>query len=363
MIGEIIIGDDFLALTKYAFGGGADKNATVLVAEGVRWESAEAMAADFEVQRASLRPGLSKAVLHVALAWEPSETEKMTDKLMVTLAEEYLEGMGINPTKVQWSLIRHHDQPHPHAHLIVNRVAHEGEAIDCGNNFRRSNETCRELEQRYELVDAGERGEARTRALVERRALGEDGALRQKVLDAMDQHMGHCPTSGAELAEALRQEKVTMHPEVDEKGKMQAVLFTHDDHPGKWIKGSALRLEYGGEQLGETLARYAAFALDPPEVERDPNWSLERVVASRFMLRNLDYIPAAGVEEPDLASTAELADSTEQPGLLPGTWEVEPAGSEPAGWEPTLPAYREQLPNPPTQLASFTELDEEELDW
>ena len=254
----------------------------MLVAHGVRWWSPEVMAADFELQRASLRTTLNQAVLHVALAWPPEETGKISDKLMVTLTEQYLEGMGINPEKTQWALIRHYDQAHPHGHLIVNRVTNEGEAIDCGKNFQKSHDACRELEQKYELIDASEIGDARHRALVERRALGEGSALALKVRDAMDEHVVQQTTLPG-LISALATARVTLVPGFDEQGALRSVVFTHEDHPDLWVKGSALRLEYGGRQLGETLARHADYQLDPPWVEAI-GFNAAQQETSKFML-------------------------------------------------------------------------------
>ena len=51
----------------------------------------------------------------------------MTDALMTQIAKEYMQKMGITDT--QYLLVRHLDQPHPHCHLVYNRVGNNGQTI------------------------------------------------------------------------------------------------------------------------------------------------------------------------------------------------------------------------------------------
>ena len=55
----------------------------------------------------------------------------MTDALMTQIAKEYMQKMGITDT--QYLLVRHLDQPHPHCHLVYNRVGNNGQTISDKN--------------------------------------------------------------------------------------------------------------------------------------------------------------------------------------------------------------------------------------
>lgn len=109
MIGKIIIGNNFGNLCRYALDDQDNtKRPVVLAASGVRSWSAQIMEEDFTDQQL-LRPGLGRAVMHVALAWPPEETQQLSNDAMVHLALEYMDYMKIDPATTQWSLIRHHD--------------------------------------------------------------------------------------------------------------------------------------------------------------------------------------------------------------------------------------------------------------
>ena len=56
----------------------------------------------------------------------------MTDALMTQIAKEYMQTMGITDT--QYLLVRHLDQPHPHCHLVYNRVGNNGQTIRTGTS-------------------------------------------------------------------------------------------------------------------------------------------------------------------------------------------------------------------------------------
>jgi len=48
-------------------------------------------------------------------------------------------------------IFRHHDAPHPHIHLLENRISFDGTVISDSNNFKRSEDIIRKLERKYNL--------------------------------------------------------------------------------------------------------------------------------------------------------------------------------------------------------------------
>lgn len=242
MIGKVKIGRSFGGICRYVFE--EDKQAEVLAAEGVRGMSAASMTADFNAQR-ELNPNLGRAVLHVALAWAPGE--ELSNAHMVELARAYLTEMKVDPEGTQWALVRHRDQAHPHAHLIVNRIDHDGATVSDQHNYQNSINACRKLEKQYGLVSAQEVSQDNRRA--QREELPARAAAKLYVQDALSRHLPHA-TSPEELTDAMRRDGIGVQATY-QKGWLQAVVF---EHAGQHLKGSEVGRAYSGKHLAETIA-------------------------------------------------------------------------------------------------------------
>ena len=242
MIGKVKIGKSFGGICQYVFS--EDKQAEVLAAEGVRGTSAASMAADFNAQR-ELNPALGRAVMHVALAWPPGE--ELSNDQVSELARAYLKEMKVDADNTQWALVRHRDQAHPHAHLVVNRVDNDGATVSDQHNYRQSAEACRKLEKQYGLVSAQEVSQDNRRA--QREELPARAAAKLYVQDALSRHLPHA-TSPEELTEALQRDGIRVQAKY-QKGQLQAVVFEHE---GQHLKGSELSRAYSGNNLAKTIA-------------------------------------------------------------------------------------------------------------
>ncbi|WP_345115137.1 relaxase/mobilization nuclease domain-containing protein, partial [Hymenobacter algoricola] len=243
MIGKVKIGKSFGGICRYVFG--EEKGAEVLATEGVRGTSAEHMAADFNAQR-ELNPNLGKAVMHVALAWPAEEKAQLPNERIEEIARAYLKAMKVDPEGTQWALVRHKDQDHPHAHLIVNRVDNAGATVSDQHNYRHSLEACRQLEKQYGLVSAQEVSQDNRRA--EREQLPERAAAKLYVQDALSRHLPHA-TSTEELTAALQRDGIGVQATY-QKEKLQAVVFEYE---GQHLKGSELGRAYSGNNLAKTI--------------------------------------------------------------------------------------------------------------
>jgi len=241
MIGKVKIGKSFGGICQYVFG--EEKGAEVLAAEGVRGTSAGHMAADFNAQR-ELNPDLGRAVMHVALAWPPGE--ELSNDQVTELARAYLKEMKVDAQNTQWALVRHRDQAHPHAHLIVNRVDNDGATVSDQHNYRQSAEACRKLEKQYGLVSAQEVSQDNRRA--QREELPARAGAKLYVQDALSRHLPHA-TSTEELTEALQRDGIGVQATY-QKGQLQAVVFEHE---GQHLKGSELGRAYSGNNLAKTI--------------------------------------------------------------------------------------------------------------
>lgn len=112
-----------------------NKKAKIIASEGVDLTSNESIVASFSLQAKS-RPSLKNFVGHISLNFAPEDAPKLSEKLMAEIAKEYLRRMGIVNT--QYIMDTHHDKPHPHVHIVYNRVDNDGNAITGDQGFRKS---------------------------------------------------------------------------------------------------------------------------------------------------------------------------------------------------------------------------------
>lgn len=69
---------------------------------------------------------------------------------MRELAAAYMERMGIADT--QYIVARHNDTPHPHLHIIYNRVKYDRTLVPDRNERRRNVKVCKQLKRRNGLT-------------------------------------------------------------------------------------------------------------------------------------------------------------------------------------------------------------------
>ena len=119
MIGKIIAGSSFAGTVGYVI----KKLSHILDTEGITPPNVREMVQDFKDQTL-LNPRIKNAVGHISLSFSPNDAPRMTDTLMTQIVKEYMQKMGITDT--QYLLVRHLDQPHPHCHLVYNRVSNDG---------------------------------------------------------------------------------------------------------------------------------------------------------------------------------------------------------------------------------------------
>jgi hypothetical protein len=366
MIAKIIRHSSFVEPCFYALKGDL-KRPEVLAVNGVRMSSAGEMAADFELQRGT-RPGLRQAVEHIALAWLPQETEKLTNEVMGRAAMLYLEERGIDPATTQWALVRHHDQEHPHCHLLLNRVTDDKQVLPDKHSHLRSAEACRKVEAAMGFEDAAQLGAAaKLREAVEGK-VPTDVAERVQCKDLLRKALErHLPTTTTvrELREALATEGVRMKATLQQGGQLQAVVFEATAYPGLHVKGSEVAREYSGVGLRKTLAAQAErreAATDLAEPRAQPE-NLVKPGEEPDSAQRRSAIPKGTtpqVGDPTEAKTAgevfvkqPLATPLDRPlPAEPPTQEAEQAATSPAG--PSLTADR-SAPSGPLPNAEETE--------
>ena len=233
MIGKIIAGSSFAGTTGYVM----KKQSRILDAEGVTPPDVREMVQDFKDQTL-LNPRLKNAVGHISLSFSPKDAPRMTDALMTLIAQEYMQRMGITDT--QYLLVRHLDQPHPHGHLVYNRVGNNGQTISDENIKIRNAKVCRALTEKYGLHLAP------SKESVRREHLREPDKTKYEIYDAIKTALPQSQ-SWNELEKHLKEHGIAVrYKYCGSTNEKQGVLFSKN---GFEFSGSKIDRQFSYSKL------------------------------------------------------------------------------------------------------------------
>ena len=213
MIGKVISGSSFSGTVGYVM----KEESRILEAEGVMPPEVKDMVQDFKDQTL-LNPRLKNNVGHISLSFSPKDAPRMTDALMTQIAKEYMQKMGITDT--QYLLVRHLDQPHPHCHLVYNRVGNNGQTISDRNIKIRNAKVCRELAEKHGLYLAPGKDDVR------RERLRESDKTKYEIYDAIKGSLPKCK-SWNELEGKLKEQGIGVrHKYCGNTDRKQGIFFS-----------------------------------------------------------------------------------------------------------------------------------------
>ncbi|TDN39614.1 relaxase [Hymenobacter sp. UV11] len=236
MIGKTRIGSSFKGCVIYQFKKLNNNQGEVLVSRGVRDYDVAAMTQDFEQQR-QLNPRLGLAVWHTSISFPAEEAPQLTNDKMTAIALDYLQGMGLD--KGQYTVIRHDDRPHPHFHIVANRVADDGRSVSDSHNYARSEELLRSLEVKYNLTPV--RSQEKRQKLTNVPAHDRTRIRLREEVQACVQQARSLPA----FIQALAEEGITAQLYHNVAGAATGISFERE---GQRFKGSQLArtLSFGG---------------------------------------------------------------------------------------------------------------------
>ena len=218
MIAKIIKGADFGGVINYMFSKEKGK-AKVLASNNIGFIDHDLCADEFTLQ-ASMRPNVQKPVCHTILSFSASDAERLTDDVMVKIANEYLEKMGYGNT--QSLIVRHSDRQHPHLHICINRIGNNGKTISDRNEKYRSTKICRELTERYGLTISEGKQE------VNRSRLRGEDKLRYEIFDTIKSILPQSQTWKDFVAELEQQGITTRFKTKGNTNVVQGIIFEKD---------------------------------------------------------------------------------------------------------------------------------------
>ncbi|MDD3908767.1 MAG: relaxase/mobilization nuclease domain-containing protein [Proteiniphilum sp.] len=146
MMAKITKGSSFKGVIRYVID--EREETRILETDGLRLKNLNTVIDGF-VTQAGINGSVSKPVGHISLDFSAQDKEKLSDKVMVKIAHDYMQRMGITGT--QYIIARHFDKEHPHIHLVFNRVDNNGKTISDSNDRYRSEKICKELTHKYGL--------------------------------------------------------------------------------------------------------------------------------------------------------------------------------------------------------------------
>ena len=218
MIAKIIKGTNFSGVVSYMLSK-REGQVKVLQANGVRSSLPNDIAYDFNLQ-ASMRPSVQKPVCHTILSFSAHDSERLTDDIMVKIANEYLHKMGYGDT--QSLIVRHNDRQHSHLHICINRIGNNGKTISDHNEKYRSMKICRELTERYGLTIGGGKQE------VNRSRLRGEDKLRYEIFDAIKSILPQSQTWKYFVAGLEQQGIATRFKTKGNTDVVQGIIFEKD---------------------------------------------------------------------------------------------------------------------------------------
>lgn len=235
MIGKIIAGSSFAGTVGYVM----KEQSRILDAEGVTPPNVREMVQDFKDQTL-LNPRLKNTVGHISLSFSSKDAPRMTDALMTQIAKEYMHNMGITDT--QYLLVRHLDQPHPHCHLVYNRIGNNGQTISDKNIKIRNAKVCRALTEKYGLHLAPGKESVR------RERLRESDKTKYEIYDAIKTNLRNC-SSWNKLELRLKERGISMrYKYCGSTNQKQGVLFSKN---GFEFSGSKIDRQFSYSKLNK----------------------------------------------------------------------------------------------------------------
>ena len=178
MMGKVMTGRSFGGCVRYNL---QKPDAILLDSQGLRADNMQTIIDDFNLQRKT-NAALGKAVGHIALSWSVEDKRRLSSDNMAEVARLYMEQMGISDT--QYLIVQHNDRPHPHLHIVYNRVDDFGKTISDQFQKQRNAKVCKDITLTYGYHYAGGKEK------VNRERLNGSDALKYELYDQITKAVG-----------------------------------------------------------------------------------------------------------------------------------------------------------------------------
>lgn len=241
MMAKITKGSDFKGVVDYIID--KNKNTQIVAADGLFMENKDTIAMSFDIQW-QMNNRVSKPVGHIALSFSKEDEPRLTNRVMASIALEYMERMGIRDT--QFFIARHFDKEHPHVHIAFNRIDNNGNTISDRNERLRSTRICKELTQKHRLHIANGKDN------VKRNRLNEPDKTKYELYDILKTEVGRCGNWNVLVANLKRQGVEVHFKHRGLTDEIQGVVFTKN---GYHFNGSKVDRRFSYSKIDVALQR------------------------------------------------------------------------------------------------------------
>ena len=239
MIAKVIKGSNFKGVVSYILD--KEKDAKILVCDGLFAENKETIAGSFEAQ-VRMNPRVTKPVGHIALAFSKEDEHRLTDRAMAGIALEYLKKMGIKDTQIL--IVRHFDKEHPHVHVAFNRIANDGRTISDRNERIRSARICKELTRKYGLYFADGKEQ------VKRHRLKEPDKTKYEIYSILKSEVSRCGNWDILIANLKKQGVEVRFKHKGKSNEIQGIVFSKNGYP---FSGSKIDRRFSYSKIDAVL--------------------------------------------------------------------------------------------------------------
>ena len=219
MMAKITKGSDFKGVVDYILD--KDKGTQMVAYDGLFMENKDTIAMSFNAQ-SQMNGKVSKPVGHIALSFSKEDEPRLTNRVMASIALEYMERMGIRDT--QFFIARHFDKKHPHVHIAYNRIDNNGNTISDRNERLRSSRICKELTMKHGLHMADGKDN------VKRERLKEPDRTKYELYDILKSEVGRCGNWNVLVANLKRLGVEVHFKHKGQTDEIQGVVFTKNGY-------------------------------------------------------------------------------------------------------------------------------------
>ena len=217
MITKIKQGVGFSGLLNYA-NEILKKDTKLLDSDGVILVYNKTLASCFKAQARAVQ-GDKRFVGHLILAFSPKDKDRLNDEKLKEISHEYMRKMGIIET--QFVIFQHQDQPHPHVHIVYNRVNNFGEFMKCDTNWRKSAAITKELTRDFGLTFGKGKDDVRRNRLK-----GKD-RTKYKIFDIAKKVL-ESNSDWKNFIREMKKQGVEINFARNSKGEIIGIIFTKD---------------------------------------------------------------------------------------------------------------------------------------
>ena len=239
MIANIVTGSSFAGCTEYAY---CKDEAEVIAFKDIIPDNHITAANGFEIQ-SRMNKRVSNPVGHISISFKPEDGPRLTNEFMAQLVQEYMDKMGICNT--QYVVLRHHNTPNPHCHLIFNRVDCDGNRISDKKEKIRSMIVCKGIKRTHGLTFG------QSKALTNKAKLCPDEKLRYRLAEEVKLTL-NASRNWQEFSDKLTSYGIRADVRFRNGTTIpQGICFTKQ---GTTFKGSSLDRTLSFSQIDKTLS-------------------------------------------------------------------------------------------------------------